>query len=56
MSVKDTIAYDVLPVGVDQDTAARAVATVRRVVPDPDEQADVLAALGLDHLATTEAP
>lgn len=45
--MKDTITYDVLPIGVTRDQAARAVATVRRHVPDLDGQAEVLAMLGL---------
>lgn len=41
------ISYSVAPTGIDQDTAARATALVRRHVPDLDGQAEVLAMLGL---------
>ncbi|MEX5711975.1 hypothetical protein AB1484_27680 [Parafrankia sp. FMc6] len=44
-----------LPAGITPEQATRAAATIRRMNPDPDEQVLILAALGLDHLATMEA-
>lgn len=54
--VPDQIAYDLRPVeAVDRTTAARAAAVVRRYSRGPDDERELLAALGLAALVEADA-